>query len=66
MAKQKTIEDIREYMEAEGYTLLSDVYVNQETKMRIKTNYAKDNNIKLIRIPYWNYDEIETILDKQL
>ena len=42
MAKQKTIEDIREYMEAEGYTLLSDVYVNQETKMRIKCQHGHE------------------------
>ena len=34
------------------------------TKIRdnIKTQYCKDNNIKLIRIPYWDFDNIEMIL----
>ena len=37
------------------------------TKIRdnIKTQYCKDNNIKLIRIPYWDFDNIEMILKKQ-
>lgn len=32
----------------------------------IKTQYCKDNNIKLIRIPYWDYKNIEKILIKEL
>jgi hypothetical protein len=28
----------------------------------IKTKYCQDNNIKLLRIPYWDFDKIETIL----
>lgn len=32
----------------------------------IKTKYCIDNNIKLIRIPYWDIDNIEVILDKEL
>ena len=32
----------------------------------IKTKYAEDNNIRLIRIPYWDYDNIETILESIL
>ena len=37
-------------------------------KMRddIKTKYCKNNNIKLIRIPYWEQDNISKILDKEL
>ncbi|MGL5381070.1 hypothetical protein [Clostridium sp.] len=31
-----------------------------------KTQYCKDNNIKLIRIPYWDYKNIEEILCKEL
>ena len=40
----------------------------KETQLRdsIKTQYCKDNNIKLIRIPYWDFDNIETILRKEL
>lgn len=33
---------------------------------RIKTKYCEDNGIKLIRIPYWEYDNIETILTTEL
>ena len=31
-----------------------------------KNQYCKDNNIPLIRIPYWQFDKIEQILDKWL
>lgn len=33
---------------------------------RIKNKYCKDNNIKLIRIPYTDFDNIEKILDKMI
>ena len=33
---------------------------------QIKNQYCETNNIKLIRIPYWDYDNIETILEKEL
>ena len=33
---------------------------------RIKTKYCEDNGIKLIRIPYWEYDNIESILTTEL
>jgi len=33
---------------------------------KIKTKYCKDNHIKLIRIPYWDFDNIEKILSKEL
>lgn len=33
---------------------------------QIKNKYCQDNNIKLIRIPYWDFDNIEEILDKEL
>ena len=32
----------------------------------IKRNYCKDNNIKLIEIPYWELNNIEEILKKEL
>lgn len=40
----------------------------KETQKRdaIKNQYCKDNNIPLIRIPYWEYDNIETILETEL
>jgi hypothetical protein len=33
---------------------------------KIKTDYCKDNNIRLLRIPYWDFDNIETILEKEI
>ena len=38
------------------------------TKIRdtIKDIYCKDNDIKLIRIPYWDFDNIENIINKEL
>ena len=40
----------------------------RENKIRdeIKTNFAKKNNIELLRIPYWEYDNIENILNKKI
>lgn len=35
---------------------------DRKRKDDIKTQYCKDNNIKLIRIPYWEFDNIENIL----
>lgn len=32
----------------------------------IKNNYCQDKNIYLVRIPYWDYNNIETILSKEL
>lgn len=40
--------------------------MNVQYKDNIKTNYCQQNNIKLIRIPYWNYDNIEEILIREL
>jgi len=38
------------------------------TKKRdeLKNQYCKENKIKLIRIPYWEYDNIEKILEKEI
>lgn len=35
-------------------------------KDQIKNNYCRDNDIKLIRIPYWEYSNIENILKHYL
>lgn len=36
-----------------------------QLKDSIKTQYCIDNKIELIRIPYWDIDNIESILDKR-
>jgi hypothetical protein len=33
---------------------------------QIKREYCKNNNIKLLEIPYWDFDKIEEILNKEL
>lgn len=40
----------------------------KETQIRdeIKNKFAKDNNIPMLRIPYWDYDNIEEILIEKL
>lgn len=45
-----------------GYEKLLETRFNDE----IKNQYCKNNDIKLIRIPYYNYDKIENILEKEL
>ena len=41
-------------------------FVGTKVRDTIKTIYCKENNIKLIRIPYWDFDKIEEILEKEL
>ena len=41
-------------------------FVEGKIRDTIKTIYCKENNIKLIRIPYTEYDNIEKILEKEL
>jgi hypothetical protein len=38
----------------------------QKIKDKIKKDYCKKNNIRLIEIPYWEYDNIEIILNELL
>ena len=40
----------------------------QQTKINdeIKTNYCKENNILLLRISYWEFNDIEKILENTL
>lgn len=41
-------------------------FVKQKEHDRRKKQYAKDNDIKLLPIWYWDFDNIEKILDKEL
>jgi hypothetical protein len=38
-------------------------FENQKIRDRIKDEWAKANNIPLLRIPYWDFDRIPEILD---
>lgn len=59
-------------IEYDGILHYEDKFNNPEefkkTKKRdrIKTKYCKDNNINLLRIPYWEFDNIEKILTDAL
>lgn len=41
-------------------------FQDQIKKDNIKTKYCRDNNIKLIRIAYWDFDNIEKIIVNKL
>ena len=41
-------------------------FKKQKLHDQIKDKYCLDNNIKLIRIPYWEFDNIENILKQEL
>ena len=41
-------------------------FENTQKRDQIKNDYCQKNNIKLIRIPYWEYNDIENILSAKL
>ncbi len=43
-----------------------DTFIDRKIRDTIKTYYCQQNNIKLIRIPYWDFDNIEEILKREL
>lgn len=43
-----------------------DRYLEGKLRDEIKDKYCNENNIKLIRIPYWEKDNIELILENEL
>ena len=56
--------DGKQHYEIGGFGRNLDDYIDLKIKDTIKTYYCKDKNIKLIRIPYWEFDNIETILNE--
>jgi hypothetical protein len=40
-------------------------YKTQKIRDNIKNKFCKNNNINLLRIPYWNYNNIKDILNKE-
>ena len=43
-----------------------DRFMTRKISDTIKNEYCKNNNIKLIRIPYWEFDNIEKILNYKI
>lgn len=65
------IEDKKVWVEFDGEFHFRKMYdeQNYETLQihdNLKNEYAMRNNWKLIRIPYWDFDNIEVILEKEL
>lgn len=50
----------------QGNKLTSEQFENQQHNDNIKNQYCKENNIPLLRIPYWEFDNIEDILFEKL
>lgn len=50
----------------ESFETAEKRFLQQQINDNIKTQYCDEHNIKLIRIPYTEFDEIENILDKYL
>ncbi len=59
-------------IEYDGIFHYKDIFKNPNNfklgkkRDRIKNKYCKKNKIKLLRIPYWEFENIENILDKNL
>ena len=58
--------DGRQHYEIIDYFDGLDGFIDVKVRDTIKTKYCEKNNIKLIRIPYWDFDNIEEILEKEL
>ena len=57
--------DGEQHFIAQGWITVKDLEQNQY-RDNIKNQYCQNNNIKLIRIPYWKYNDINTILSKEI
>ena len=63
--------DYKIWIEYDGEFHYDKYYDSQNFEMlqihdEIKNQYAIKNNWKLIRVPYWDFDKIEEILDKEI
>jgi hypothetical protein len=58
--------DGRQHFEAINYWGGEESFKYTQNNDNIKNTYCKENNIPLIRIPYWDYQNIEQILTEQL
>lgn len=60
--------DGEQHYKDRGYKtgLFSDSLEYTRKHDKIKSKYCSENNIKLIRIPYWEFNNISKLLEKQL
>ncbi|MGE7649203.1 hypothetical protein ACQKM1_15665 [Peribacillus frigoritolerans] len=58
--------DGKEHFESVEYFGGERKYKMRKRNDQIKDNYCQEKGIKLIRIPYWDFENIEGILEKEL
>ena len=58
--------DGRQHFEASDYFGGEAAFETLQLHDEIKTNYCKKNNLNLIRIPYWDFKNIDSILTNAL
>jgi hypothetical protein len=58
--------DGRQHFEPDEYFGGEEKFNTNKIRDNIKNNYCKDNDIKLIRIPYYDFDNIENILQESV
>jgi hypothetical protein len=56
--------DGKQHFESIDFFGGEESFNKQKIKDNIKNKYCKDNNIELIRIPYWDFNNIEKIINK--
>lgn len=59
MGKSLTYEEVKKEFEKRGFNII-------KKHDKIKNIYCLKNNIRLLRIPYWEFDNIEAILEEAL
>ena len=57
--------DGKQHFEAFEYFGGEESFKNIQKRDKIKNKFCEENNIRLIRIPYWKLDNIEKILDEE-
>ena len=65
------IEDKRIWIEYDGEfhyenKMDENEFIKMQKHDKLKDEYAKEHDWKLVRIPYWEFDNIEEILEKEL
>jgi Zn ribbon nucleic-acid-binding protein len=49
-----------------GEEWANQLFIDNQIRDNIKRDYCKNNNIKLIEIPYWDFNNIEKILNNKM
>ncbi|XZH99805.1 hypothetical protein ACSXEK_16500 (plasmid) [Clostridium perfringens] len=57
--------DGEQHFEVNGYFGGEKEFKDIKIRDKIKNNYCEDNGINLLRIPYWELDSVEDILDEE-